>query len=60
MATDLPGEGDEIIPLEMGRAFAQLDPSRIRFVTVPGAHHNDVVEKALPLGPLSALSNGEL
>jgi uncharacterized protein len=53
------GEADEIIPLEMGRALAQLDPSRIRFVAVPGAHHNDVVEKALPLGLQSALSNGE-
>jgi uncharacterized protein len=54
------GEADEIIPLEMGRALARLDPSRIRFVAVPGAHHNDVVEKALPLGLQSALSNGEL
>jgi hypothetical protein len=24
MATDLPGEGDEIIPLEMGRASSRL------------------------------------
>ncbi len=54
------GEADEIIPLEMGRALAQLDSRRIRFVVVPGAHHNDVVEKALSLGLQSALSNGKL
>jgi uncharacterized protein len=53
------GEKDEIIPLKMGRALAQLDPTRIRFVPVPGAHHNDVIEKALPLGLQSALLNGE-
>jgi pimeloyl-ACP methyl ester carboxylesterase len=50
------GEEDEIIPLKMGRALAQLDPSRIKFVAIPGAHHNDVVQMALPLGLQSALS----
>jgi uncharacterized protein len=49
------GEADELVPVEMGRALARLDPSRIKFVAVPGAHHNDVIEKALPLGLRSAL-----
>ena len=49
------GEADEIIPLKMGRALAQLDPSRINFVEIPGARHNDVVQMALPLGLRSAL-----
>jgi uncharacterized protein len=49
------GEADELVPLEMGWTLAQLDPSRIRFVAVPFADHNDVIEKALPLGLRSAL-----
>jgi len=49
------GESDELVPVEMGRTLAQLDPSRIRFVAVPAARHNDVIEKALPLGLRSAL-----
>lgn len=49
------GESDEIVPVEMGRALAQLDTSRIRFVAVPAAHHNDLIEKAIPLGLGSAL-----
>jgi pimeloyl-ACP methyl ester carboxylesterase len=49
------GELDELVPVEMGRTLAQLDPSRIRFVAVPAARHNDVIEKALPLGLRSAL-----
>jgi uncharacterized protein len=49
------GEADEIIPLKMGRALAQLDPNRIKFVEIPGACHNDVVQMALPLGLQSAL-----
>jgi uncharacterized protein len=44
------GEADEVIPLKMGHALAQLDPSRIKFVEIPGARHNDVVQMALPLG----------
>jgi hypothetical protein len=47
-------------PVGNRKGLAQLDPSRIRFVAVPGAHHNDVIEKALPLGLQSALSNDEL
>ena len=43
------GDADEVIPLKMGRALAQLDPSRIKFVEIPGAHHNDVVQLAFPL-----------
>ena len=49
------GEADELIPLNMGRALAQLDPKQIKFVGIPGAHHNDVVQMALPLGLQSAL-----
>jgi fermentation-respiration switch protein FrsA (DUF1100 family) len=43
------GDADEVIPLKMGRALAQLDPSRIKFVEIPGAHHNDVVQMAFAL-----------
>ena len=50
------GEQDEIIPLKMGRALTHLDPGRIKFIEVPGAHHNDVVQMALSVGLLSALS----
>ncbi|HYY30743.1 MAG TPA: hypothetical protein VE860_22595 [Chthoniobacterales bacterium] len=49
------GEADELVPMEMGKTPARLDPSRIRFVAVPSADHNDVVEKALPFGLRSAL-----
>jgi uncharacterized protein len=49
------GQADEIIPLKMGRALAQLDSNRIKFVEIPGAHHNDVIQMALPLGLHSAL-----
>jgi uncharacterized protein len=44
------GEADEVIPLKMGRALAQLDPNRIKFVEIARARHNDVIETALPLG----------
>jgi pimeloyl-ACP methyl ester carboxylesterase len=40
------GEADEVIPMKMGRTLAQLDPSRIKFVEIPGARHNDVVQMA--------------
>jgi fermentation-respiration switch protein FrsA (DUF1100 family) len=43
------GQADEIIPLKMGRTLAQSDPNRIKFVEVPEARHNDIVEMALPL-----------
>jgi pimeloyl-ACP methyl ester carboxylesterase len=49
------GEADELVPLKMGRALAELDPERIKLVEVPGARHNDVVQMALPLGLRSAL-----
>jgi uncharacterized protein len=50
------GEDDEVVPLKMGRALAQLDRGRIKFVPIRGARHNDVVRVALPLGLQSALS----
>jgi uncharacterized protein len=49
------GGKDALVPVEMGRTLAQLDPRRIRFVEVPSAGHNDIIEKALPLGLRSAL-----
>jgi uncharacterized protein len=49
------GDADEIIPLKMGRALAKLDPNRIEFVEIPGAHHNDVIGMALPLGLQSVI-----
>jgi uncharacterized protein len=42
------GQSDNIVPFSMGAALAQLDSSRIKFVAVPGAGHNDVVQRALP------------
>jgi uncharacterized protein len=42
-------EADEIIPVKMGRALAELDPSRIKFFEIPGTHHNDIVHVALSL-----------
>jgi pimeloyl-ACP methyl ester carboxylesterase len=51
----LHGQADEIIPPKMGRALAQLDPSRIRFAEIPGAGHNDIVQMALPLSLQSEL-----
>jgi uncharacterized protein len=44
------GQADEIIPVKMGRALAQLDPSRIKFSEISSARHNDIVQMALPLG----------
>ena len=44
----LHGQLDNLIPPRMGRALAQLDRSRIKFVEVPGAGHNDIVQIALP------------
>jgi hypothetical protein len=38
-----------MIPPKMGRALAQLHPSRIKFAEVPGAGHNNIVQMALLL-----------
>jgi pimeloyl-ACP methyl ester carboxylesterase len=43
------GQRDTIVPLRMGAALAQLDSSRIKFVTIPGVGHNDILESALPM-----------
>jgi pimeloyl-ACP methyl ester carboxylesterase len=51
----LHGQADEIIPPKMGRALAQLDPSRMKFAEIPGAGHNDIIQMALPLGLQSEL-----
>ena len=45
----LHGQSDEIVPLRMGAALAQLDPTRIKFAVIPEADHNDIIQKALPL-----------
>jgi uncharacterized protein len=37
------GEQDEVVPVDMGRTLGQRFP-HARVVTVPGAHHNDVLE----------------
>jgi uncharacterized protein len=41
------GEADRLVPVRMGRALAQLDPARIKFVSIPGADHNELIEEAL-------------
>jgi fermentation-respiration switch protein FrsA (DUF1100 family) len=43
------GQSDDIVPLRMGAALAQLNPSRIKFAAIPEAGHNDIIQKALPL-----------
>jgi pimeloyl-ACP methyl ester carboxylesterase len=43
------GQRDNIVPLRMGVALAQLDSSRIKFAAIPDAGHNDIIGKALPL-----------
>jgi pimeloyl-ACP methyl ester carboxylesterase len=43
------GQSDDIIPLRMGAALAELNQSRIKFAAIPEAGHNNIIEKALPL-----------
>ena len=43
------GQSDDIVPVRMGAALAQLNPSRIKFTAIPEAGHNDIIQKALPL-----------
>jgi uncharacterized protein len=45
----LHGKLDNIIPLRMGVALAQLNPTQIKFAAIPEAAHNDIIQKALPL-----------
>ena len=45
----LHGKLDHIVPVRMGAALAQLNPSRIKFAAIPEAGHNDIIQKALPL-----------
>jgi uncharacterized protein len=45
----LHGQSDDIVPLRMGAALAQLNPNRIKFVAIPAASHNNIIQKALPL-----------
>ena len=44
------GDADQVVPVQMGRALAQLDSEQIRFVTIAGGHHNDLLEEVLSLG----------
>ena len=39
----LHGDRDTLIPLEMGRALAAAHPDFVRFESVPGAGHDDIV-----------------
>jgi uncharacterized protein len=41
------GQADEIIPPKMGQALARLDPMRIKYFEIPGAHHNDIMQMPL-------------
>ena len=45
----LHGQSDDIVPVRMGAALAQLNPSRIKFRAIPEAGHNNIIQKALPL-----------
>jgi pimeloyl-ACP methyl ester carboxylesterase len=45
----LHGQSDDIVPLRMGAALAQLNPSRIKFAAIPEAGHNNIIQRALPL-----------
>jgi pimeloyl-ACP methyl ester carboxylesterase len=45
----LHGQSDDIVPLRMGAALAQLNPNRIKFAAIPEAGHNDIIQKALSL-----------
>jgi hypothetical protein len=49
------GQADEIIPPKMGLTLASLDPIRIKFSEIPGAHHNEVFQLPLPANLESAL-----
>ena len=40
------GERDEIIPLKLGRGLFEAAPEPRCFIEVPGAGHNDLVERA--------------
>ncbi len=42
------GDRDEMIPQRMGKALFASAPEPKRFWSVPGAHHNDLVETAGP------------
>jgi fermentation-respiration switch protein FrsA (DUF1100 family) len=39
------GEADAIVPLELGRALFDEAPEPKRFVAVPGAGHNDLIDR---------------
>ena len=43
----LHGDQDEIIPVEMGQRLGRLFP-RATMETIPGAHHNDLLEQTWP------------
>ncbi|MCB0286216.1 MAG: alpha/beta hydrolase, partial [Calditrichaeota bacterium] len=37
------GGNDDVIPVEMGRSLAEINPSRVEFKIVSGAGHNDLI-----------------
>lgn len=40
----LHGSADEMIPVEMGRTLGRRFPRIVRFMEVPNAHHNDILD----------------
>jgi pimeloyl-ACP methyl ester carboxylesterase len=45
----LHGKLDDIVPLRMGVALAQLSPTEIKFAAIRKAGHNDIIQQAFPL-----------
>ena len=47
--TIVHGTRDEVIPVEMGRQLAALDPKRINYHELPHSQHNTILQDALPM-----------
>ncbi len=42
------GDRDEVVPVEMGRELATLNPKKIEYLEVPDTGHNDILSKLWP------------
>ena len=42
------GDRDEVVPVEMGRELAALNPKQIEYLEVPDTGHNDILSKLWP------------
>ena len=42
------GDRDEVVPVEMGRELATLNPKQIEYLEVPDTGHNDILSKLWP------------